>query len=260
MRISEEIDVAPRGEDRLAARYPKAFASRHLPRMMRVVSKAVVSVAAARERAIARLSDHYAADGFDVDEFERRVDLVHQAKTPAELEPILADLPAEVSAPIPAKRALAPIRPLEESQSVVAIIGGAVKRGGWLHARKVRVVTVLGGAEIDLRDVALPSGVTELRIFALMGGVEVIVPPDLTVHMDGGGLMGGFDQMHRTPASQAEDAPILKITGFVCMGGVSVSSRLPGEGRGDARRREKAERKAARLQARERRQLPPAED
>jgi len=224
------------------------------------VAKAIVSLSETRDRAIQRLSDYYAADGFELDEFERRVDLVHRAQVPAEIEKLLADLPSVADEPIPASRALVPAQSSSDKQTVVAIMGGASRRGGWVNARRIRVVTIMGGAEIDLREVALPAGVTELRIYALMGGAEVIVPPDLAVQMDGISLMGGFEQMHRSPASPDPGAPLLKITGMVMMGGVAVTTRLPGEGEREARKREKAERKAARLAAKSARQLEAPRD
>jgi hypothetical protein len=214
------------------------------------VAKAVVSLSDARERAIQRLSDHFAADGFDLDEFERRVDLVHRAQAPAEIEKIIADLPALADEAVPASKALVPLQPTDEKQTVVAIMGGASRKGGWVHARRIRVVTVMGGAEIDLREVALPPGVTELKIFSFMGGAEVIVPPDLAVQMDGFSFMGGFEQMQRAPVAPEPDAPLLRISGMVMMGGVAVTTRLPGESERDARRREKAERKAQKLAGR----------
>ena len=46
-----------------------------------------------RERVIARLSDHFAHDALDVDEFERRVTVAQTSDNPADIEALLADLP-----------------------------------------------------------------------------------------------------------------------------------------------------------------------
>ncbi len=51
----------------------------------------------ARERVIAKLSDEFAQDGLDVDEFERRVTLAHTASSLADIEALTADLPPDAS-------------------------------------------------------------------------------------------------------------------------------------------------------------------
>ena len=52
-----------------------------------------------RDRAVARLSEHYAAGRLDKDEFDERSDAIWTARTTADLEPIFADL-----APLPLDR------------------------------------------------------------------------------------------------------------------------------------------------------------
>ena len=47
-----------------------------------------------RERVIARLSEHFANDTLEVEEFERRVTLAHTKDSPEAMDALLADLPA----------------------------------------------------------------------------------------------------------------------------------------------------------------------
>ena len=54
-----------------------------------------------RERVIARLSDHFAQDTLDVDEFERRVTVAQTSDNPTDIEALLADLPDAGGAPAP---------------------------------------------------------------------------------------------------------------------------------------------------------------
>src|SRR5690606_14145408 len=102
-----------------------------------------------------------------------------------------------------------------------------------------------GGAELDFRDARFRPGVTEVFIFATMGGVAMIVPPGLAVDTSGIAIMGAFEHrdqhMDRVPDADG-DAPSLKVRSFVMMGGVEVSVRMPGESARDASRRIKAER------------------
>ena len=59
--------------------------------------------------------------------------------------------------------------------------------------------------------------------------------------------------MNRTPAHPDEDAPLLRVHGFVIMGGVDIRMRLPGESGRDAHRRQKREIKESRREEKEQR-------
>lgn len=115
------------------------------------------------------------------------------------------------------------------------------------------MLALLGGAQLDFREARLPPGVTELHITAVMGGVQIVVPPQLAVEMDGIAIMGGFAHSERTPPKPDPERPILRITGLAVWGGVHIETRLPGESESDAHRREREQRK---LERRERRALP----
>ncbi len=209
---------------------------------MRGMAKQLVSVRDARDRAIAVLSDLFARDELELDEFERRVNLVHRAPSPAEVDKVIADLPVPVAEPQHAPQtALVPVSDVRDSQTIVAVMGGAERKGTWSSARRLRVWTVMGGATLDFREARLPPGVTEISIFSLMGGVEIIVPPELPVETNGIAIMGGFEHLERTPGDLEPDRPTLRVHGFVMMGGFSVETRLVGESSSEARRRRKRE-------------------
>ena len=53
---------------------------------------ALVALRARREGVIDALSNHFACDALDLDEFEQRVDLAHRATSVAELDQLLRDL------------------------------------------------------------------------------------------------------------------------------------------------------------------------
>jgi hypothetical protein len=208
-----------------------------------------------REVAINALIAHFADDRLSVEELESRLDLAHRAVSAAELEALVADLPATQPDPsptaapaqVPDVRA-APAPPtvprdtVRESQTFVAILGGVERKGHWTPARKTHVVAFMGGAVLDLREAQLAEGDTEIAIFAMWGGVEVIVAPGTKIDASGIAIMGGFE--HQSPAaSQDPRAPCVKVSGVAIMGGVELSVRYPGESAGDARRRLRAEKK-----------------
>ncbi|HKJ02239.1 MAG TPA: hypothetical protein VJ997_07280, partial [Longimicrobiales bacterium] len=125
---------------------------------------------------------------------------------------------------------------------VLAVMGGATRKGSWTPARHNFAFSVMGGTELDFREASLAPGVTDVKVFAIMGGVAIVVPPGVNVESRGIGIMGGFD--HRADQDDPDiDAPTLRISGLAIMGGVDISVRHPGESPGDARRRRRIERK-----------------
>ena len=194
-----------------------------------------------RERTIAALSDFFAHDKLDVGEFERRVTLAHRASSAAELDELLPEASEGKAEALStqATSAMVQAQGIRPKQWMVAFFSGTRRAGTWTCARKLRVVAVMGGVELDFREARLGPGVTEVRVMALMGGVQIIVPPGLAVEAEGIGLMGGFEAIDRTPPAPEPERPLLRIRGFAFMGGVEVKTRLPGEGVGAARRLER---------------------
>ena len=192
-----------------------------------------------RDATIAQLCDHVAADHLDAEELERLIDRAHAAVTVAELDALVADLPALTGTDAAPAVRTADIA-VEASQTILAVMSGAERTGQWIASRNLRVFTVMGGAMLDIRDAIIPPGVTELELYVMMGGAEILVPPGLRVVSDGFGFMGGFD--HRadpTSTTPGADAPTLRITGFCMMGGVEIVERLPGESAKAAKKRQK---------------------
>jgi hypothetical protein len=207
-------------------------------------STELTSLPLARDRAIARLNEAFANDHLALDEFESRLTVAHHADTIATIEQLTRDLPAATT-PI-REVALVPTIAsslVPASKTMIAIMSGVQRKGVWTPARVSRVAAIMGGAELDFREAQLGPGVTELQIFACMGGVHIIVPPTLAVDMDGSALLGGFDQTDRAPVTPDPSRPLLRITGFAFMGGVHVETRLPGETAADMRRRNRAARR-----------------
>lgn len=203
-----------------------------------------------RERVIQTLVTQFAADHLTVEEFERRVDLATRARTPSALDALLADLPAESTpGPAPVPAAAATSRPQgvpahlgarRARQFVFSLMSGTDRRGAWRPAQRIMVFAAMGGASLDFREAIFDPGVTEIDVFCTMGGVEIIVPPDVAVETSGFAIMGGFESM--TPAASYDPArPLLRIRGVAIMGGVDIEVRHAGESAKDAKARRKIE-------------------
>ena len=199
-----------------------------------------------RQQAIDALCEHFANDVLSVEEFERRVDSAHKAESSEELRKLLQDLPTgdlpirrdEITPMHPPRaEATIPASRVKERSLLVAALGGVERKGRWIPARRNFAVAVMGGVSLDFREALLPPGETEVWLFTLMGGAEIIVPPGLTVESDGIAIMGGFAHQEDASITPDANAPILRLRGLSIMGGVDVSIRYPGESERDAKRR-----------------------
>jgi len=205
----------------------------------------LASLGEARDRAIARLSDAFAHDVIDVHEFESRVTRAHAAATEAEVERTVADLSGT---DLPVAWKAAPVQvaaaPASEVERVTALLGGLERHGAWALPRLLEVLALMGGVVLDFREAVFSAGVTEVHVNAVMGGVQIIVPPTLSVEIAGTAIMGGFDHVDRVSQATDPTRPVLRIRGVAFMGGVFVETRLPGESERDAHRRRRREHKA----------------
>jgi cell wall-active antibiotic response 4TMS protein YvqF len=200
-------------------------------------------LAHAREHAIAALSEAFVQDALDVDELERRVTLAHTSEAAEAITGLLADLPVHTEGVAVVHRP--PPAPEIAAQTIHAILGGVDRRGAFTMPRRLKIVAMMGGASLDLREARFPAGVMEVDVKAVFGGVQILVPPELAVEVQGTAIMGGFQNVNRAPAHPDPDAPLLRVRGLALMGGVDISMRLPrgsggSEDRADRRRKREA--------------------
>ncbi|GAA0907149.1 DUF1707 SHOCT-like domain-containing protein [Streptomyces thermoalcalitolerans] len=208
-----------------------------------------------RERVAEQLRDALAEGRLDMTEFEERLEAAYKARTYGELAPLTRDLPAPgVSAPTVDMTK----RPEQNgdwagrvvggegtSSWAVAVLGGFERKGGWVVPKRFNCFTFWGGGTVDLREASFADREVEINCVAIMGGVDVIVPPGVEVVVRGVGIMGGFD--HREDGVPAEPgAPRVIVTGVAFWGGVGVRRKLTAAQRRhlkEERRREKLARK-----------------
>jgi hypothetical protein len=176
-----------------------------------------------RHRTLAELEHRLDARALARDEYERRVKRALLATSPNDLKPLLNDLvdgflPVEPS--IPHKP---PDRISDDERDrdlVLACMSGATRNGHWEPAESVIAASLMGYVLIDFRDAALLEGTTRVHAFALMGGIKVIVPPDVRVEVGGIGFMGTFTHLRKTSALTRDS--VIKVDGFAMMGAVEV--------------------------------------
>jgi hypothetical protein len=196
---------------------------------------------ALRDQIIDRLSTGFAEGAIDTDEFERRVTIVHRSESAADIEALVADLPAPVAgqalvvAPNPAAvRTVVPAASARPWARTMSVFGSTTRSGGWAVPRQLDVRAVFGNVELDFREAVMPAGVVELNVAALFGNIEITVPPHLAIEAEGDAILGNFDHVARAPSSASADAPLLRITGRSLFANVEIHMRLPGDRGRDA--------------------------
>ena len=188
----------------------------------------VVITSAHRDRVVQLLSAAFENDRISVEQLDERLAAVFRATSQNELEWLLAD-PNDPTRSLgmdgPETR-IAPAHMIAERGVAMAIMGGFQRTGPWVVPRHLKVTAIMGGGELDLREAKLSPGVTEIEIFSLMGGVEILVPAGVRVECVGMAFMGGFS-IRGGDTNEDPNAPVLRISGFVLMAGVDVRRKDP---------------------------------
>ena len=111
----------------------------------------------------------------------------------------------------------------ESPTSSFSLLRATVRRGRWAPGPEHTVLAFMGGAQLDFRDARLDPRGTTVRVVAIMGGVVIIVGPDVEVRCDGRGAMGGFADLSGPPTTPPPfGAPPLHVTGAAIWGGVEI--------------------------------------
>jgi hypothetical protein len=167
---------------------------------------------AEREAVVERLRGAAAEGRLSLDELAERLEAAFNAVTHTDLEPLAADLPEQQPAPAPGGG----------RRWIVAVMGGSNQRGRWRIAPRCTVINVMGGSLLDLSEAIVEGSETEIRVFSLMGGSDVIVPDGVHVEVGGFALMGGNDlKLKGRPAPRA-GAPVVRVRAYSVMGGTDV--------------------------------------
>jgi predicted membrane protein len=107
----------------------------------------------------------------------------------------------------------------------LAILGGFKRRVTAKNFRGGRVMAVMGGYEIDLRQAGIDGDSATIDATSIMGGGEIKVPDTWRISMDGIGLFGAYvDETHQLPATDGTPQKHLIVKGIAFMGGVVVKN------------------------------------
>ena len=171
---------------------------------------------AERDATVERLSAATGDGRLTLEEFSQRMERATAARTRADLDRLVADLPADAAAPGSAVTSGTSAPPSWH----ISPVGGLRINGPWRMDRHVIVVSIVGGARLDISEAQLAAPEVTLTKVSLVGGARVTVPPGVRVEVSGFRLIGGT-RVEGGP-EPGPGAPAVNIRAFSLVGGVRI--------------------------------------
>jgi hypothetical protein len=162
-----------------------------------------------REAVVERLSTAAAEGRLDLAELDVRLDLALNAKTYADLVPLTADLPPEISVDL--------LQPLVLKGGM----NGATRAGRWQVPTRITVYGGMGSAKLDFTQTECRLPEIEIEAHGQMGGVTIVIPDGWmaeTTGMEPG--LGGFKD--KTTSDRLSKTPLIRLTGDGGTAGVVI--------------------------------------
>ena len=170
-----------------------------------------------RDSVVTALRDHLVAGRLTLDEFSERTGVALTARTKAELEAVLADLPvlSQTAPELPRRRA---------RRWIVAVMSESESKGRWRLGGHTGVVAVMGQCHVDLSRAEIEGHDLVITAVGIMGQIDIVAPEGIDVEVTGISIMG------RRKVS-VRDVPVLRgspriiVRAFPIMGEVNVRTQ-----------------------------------
>lgn len=116
-----------------------------------------------------------------------------------------------------------------------AVMGGVDRTNEAWELESGSYWALMGGVDLDLRRAVIGEGDYYLNCNAVMGGIDITVPPDLTVNCEGTAVLGGIEFLgkgnggifasvvSKQPGAIRDGGTVVHIYGRVFMGGIDVN-------------------------------------
>jgi hypothetical protein len=180
-----------------------------------------------RDRIADILRDAMAEGRLDAEEHGERIDAVYRAKTVAELEPLVRDLPApgvrQEPAAAPAYDPYENGAAAQHTENLIAVFSASTRKGRWRVAPRISAFSLFGSVEIDLTEAVFAQRLTTINATSVFGNVEVRVPENITLRGNGSGIFGNFEV--RTLESADPEAPVVVVNGISVFGNIEAKPK-----------------------------------
>jgi Domain of unknown function (DUF1707) len=172
-----------------------------------------------RETVVARLQAAVGEGRIDLDEFGQRADAAYTAVSRAELDLLVADLPADAPPPVE----IVGQRPQEEVTSVFGDVTLAVA-----STPPKRVGTVFGDVRIDLRGLRTHADRIDLYLSTVFGDIDVIVAEGVDAELHGRTVFGDR-KVQLAPVQRLAGTPLVVVHAKAIFGDLKLRSLAPGD-------------------------------
>jgi len=105
----------------------------------------------------------------------------------------------------------------------VSIFGGGDKIINSKNFKGGKITAIFGGSNLNMTNIKLAEGPQVIDVFALFGGMSLIVPEDWNIKIQVISIFGGFSDKHRITKSE-KDNNVLILKGLVIFGGGEIKS------------------------------------
>ena len=164
-----------------------------------------------RNGTLRRLHNAVALGLIDIEEFEERSSRVSQARTHAELDTLVGDLPG-------------PGAIVTSAADRVELRGwaGSLKRHGeWIVPTRLAIVRRLGSVQLDLTKARFAGPVVVIELDMVRGSVDIRLPEGASASIDDVAVYVGSARDRRKDPP-AEGTPHVVLTGRVVFGSVDI--------------------------------------
>jgi hypothetical protein len=155
----------------------------------------------------------------DLDEFGQRAEAAYAAVTRAELDHLVADLPADA----PPRVQIVGQRPVEELSSVFGDITLTVT-----STPPQRVSTVFGDIRIDLRGLRTGADRIDLTLSTVFGDIDVILAEGVDGELHGRTIFGDR-KVDLAPVPRLAGTPLVVVHAKATFGDLRLRSLAPGD-------------------------------
>jgi Domain of unknown function (DUF1707)/Cell wall-active antibiotics response 4TMS YvqF len=173
-----------------------------------------------REEALRALRQALVEGRITTEQHGERVTKVLAAKYVAELEDLTADIPPADRLPARVDHELVPAGG-RRTHGILRSVSLRPKGG---VPNRMRCGALGGNAEIDLRDAIIPADGLDINVWAYLGDITVVVPPNVQVLLSATPVLGRVEQ---AIASGPGGAPVIRIRALAMLGDISVRTENP---------------------------------
>jgi hypothetical protein len=168
-----------------------------------------------RDGVVVDLRRHHVDGRLTLEEFSRRAEHAYAARTRAQLDELLRDLPAAASEVAPRPRRAFPL--------TVSVFAHVARRARRRVPRFQLAVAVFGSIALDLRDVVMDEPEATIIAFSVFGACAVTLPPAVAGELDGIAVFG-TNMEHGLPVT-APGVPRVRMIAVSVFGSTFLRTR-----------------------------------